>query len=250
MVRARERAGAGSAGSVRPLLRDRVRRLLRGVLPAWASQKVWPYPGARPLLLRRVLAGALLVLATCLALRPAASPASSAAPSRASIVVAARDLAPGTVLAADDVAVRSFPDDDVPSGALHEGGASGRTLAGAVRAGEPLTDVRFVGAANTRASIDTPGTVAVAVRLSDPGVASLLRPGTRVDVIAANPASDGGGAANRAEVIVGNVTVITVRDSQDGRGVDGKLVVLALPREAAPRVAAASLDGAVTVALR
>ena len=57
-------------------------------------------------------------------------------------------------------------------------------LAGPVRAGEPLTDVRLVGASLAAAY---PGAVAVPVRLPDAGMAALLRVGDRIDLVAADP---------------------------------------------------------------
>lgn len=202
------------------------------------------------MLVRRVLAGALLVVAVCLAVRTVDGPDSVAAAGGTPTVVAAHDLSPGTVLSAEDVDLRSLPEVAVPAGALGEtGSVTGRTLAGAARSGEPITDVRLVGPANTRLTTGESGTVAVPVRLADPGVAALLRSGSRVDVIAAGRRDDAP-EDRRPGVVVSDVAVVTVRDTAGDSGAPRKLVVLAVPRESAPRVAAASLDGAVTVALR
>lgn len=203
------------------------------------------------MLVRRVLAGALLVLAACLAMRPVVVPDSAAAADGTPTVVAAHDLSPGTVLSPEDVDLRSLPKVAVPAGALREtGSVTGRTLAGAARSGEPITDVRLVGPANTRLTTGESGTVAVAVRLADPGVATLLRPGSHVDVIAAGRRTGDAPEGRRPGVVVSDVTVVTVRDAAGDSGASRKLVVLAVPRASAPRVAAASLDGAVAVALR
>jgi hypothetical protein len=82
-----------------------------------------------------------------------------------------------------------------------------------------------------------PNAVAVPVRLTDAAVADLLRPGSRVDVV-----GDPGVLANDA-------VVIAVRPSE-GVSAKGRLVVVALPRSAAAKVAAASLAQPVTVTLR
>jgi hypothetical protein len=81
--------------------------------------------------------------------------------------------------------------------------------------------------------------------LSDPGVADLLRPGSRVDVVASGPDRDG------VSVLAADAVVVTVRHSEGKSGAPGgRLVLVALPREAATRVAAASLGEPVAVTLR
>jgi hypothetical protein len=87
----------------------------------------------------------------------------------------------------------------------------------------------------------------VPVRLPDPDVARLLRPGSRVDVI--TPGRDEG----RPEVLAADAAVLTVLDTDadgPGRGTQGRLVLVALPRSAAARVAAAALSEQVAVTLR
>ena len=115
-------------GTLAPSWRHRALAALRG--PDWA----------RTALLRRVAAAALGVLAVVLVLVP------DGAPAEAPVLVAARDLAPGATVVAADLAVRSWPSGLAPAGALHAvPDADGRVLAGAVRAGEALTDLRLVG---------------------------------------------------------------------------------------------------------
>ena len=64
----------------------------------------------------------------------------------------------------------------------------GEVLAAPLRAGEPVTDVRLVGA---RADDGQPGLVAVPVRLPDPGMVALLDVGDRIDVVATDPQEGG-----------------------------------------------------------
>jgi Flp pilus assembly protein CpaB len=103
------------------------------------------------------------------------------------VVVAARDLPAGTTLAAADLRVEQVP--DVGAGwTLPDGPASlaGSTTAVPLSAGEPV-----VAAVLVPAQLRGPaGTVVTTVRLSDPALAGLLTPGTRVDVLAA--AAEGG----------------------------------------------------------
>jgi Flp pilus assembly protein CpaB len=191
--------------------------------------------------LRRLTAILLVVLAGGLVLRPAGAGETA----ETGVVVAAHDLSPGTTLAQGDLAVHTLPGDVVPSGAL-TGPATvvGRVLAAPVRAGEPLTDVRLVGPADTALTTGDPRAAAVPVRLADPDVADLLRPGIRVDVVTLDPDQQSD------PVLAANATVITVRDTAESQGQPGRLVLVALPRQSATRLAAASLRQPVTVTLR
>ncbi|MEC3978709.1 SAF domain-containing protein [Amycolatopsis sp. H20-H5] len=196
-------------------------------------------------LLRRWLAAALLLTGGALLLRP--TPARGA-PATAT-VVSARDLPAGTVLHAPDVKLVDLPDAVRPQGSTGAVEAfEGRLLAGAARAGEPLTDVRLVGPGIPGPG--DPGTATLPVRLADPGVADLLRPGQRVDVVAAGEAGHG------KSVLASMAVVVTAkRPDPGGRagpgGPDkGPLVLLALPTDVAAQVAATSLERPVTVTLR
>src|SRR5437763_8831520 len=162
----------GTNTNIAPLFTDR----LRGLLGA----RGWP----RALALRRLLAVLLIVLAGALALRPAAAHDIPGA----QVVVTTHDLAAGATLAAGDLTVRAEPARLLPSAALTRVDAAvGRVLSSSVRAGEPLTDVRLLGSADTTLTAHSPGAAAVPVRLADPGVAELLHPGTRVDVVTLDP---------------------------------------------------------------
>lgn len=198
----------------------------------------------RMMLLRRAAAFLLALLALALALRPPAAAA------RSPVVVAARDLPSGTALASADLALTTWPGELVPSGALRApADADGRVLAGAARAGEPITDVRLAGPDAGRLA-GRPGDAAVPVRLADPEVARLLGPGSRVDVV--TPAADG----DRPVVLAADAAVLTVVAAEadasagPGQGSRGRLVLVALPRADAARVAAAALSEQVAVTLR
>ncbi|SES10050.1 SAF domain-containing protein [Actinokineospora terrae] len=177
---------------------------------------------------RRVLAAALVLVAGCLAVRPSAPDAS------VPVLVAARALAPGVALTPGDVKVMRAPPDLRPAAALSDPAeAVARVPAGAIGEGEPITRVRLVGADNLAATAGPDG-AAVPVRLPDDGVADLLYPGVRVDVI-----------ARERVVLARDAAVLTVRPSDAG-----VLVLLALPRAEAAEVAAAALREPVAVTLR
>jgi len=194
-------------------------------------------PGWRRLaLLRRFAAAALAGLALVLALAP------RAAPTTVPVAVAAAGITAGATVRAVDLVVRDWPAELVPSGALSDpDAAEGRVLVGAARAGEPITDVRLVGA--TPSSGTGPDRAAVPVRLADAGVAALLVPGSRVDVVTV------GGRSDQPVVLASDASVLAVL-AEDTRGAKGRLVMVAMPRDVATRVAAASLSEQVAVTLR
>lgn len=211
-----------------PVLPDRLRALLR--------TRGWP----RTMALRRLVAITLVVFAGILALRPAGARETA----ETGVVVAAVDLRPGSTLTQSDTAIRPLPAPDVPIDALtSQNAAIGRVVAGPVRTGEPITDVRLVGPADTALTTGDPGAATVPVQLADPDVADLLRPGQRVDVVTLDP-------NQQNPVLAENATVITIRDTPGTQGQPGRLVLVAVPRPVATKLAAASLRQPVTVTLR
>jgi hypothetical protein len=150
-------------------------------------------------------------------------------------------------LSAADVRVVSAPAALRPAAGLASvDEVTGRVLAGAAADGEAITRARLVGPENTRLVTGGPNAVAVPVRLSDPAVADLLSPGARVDVVTVDP--HGGGA-----LLAADATVVTVRSDAGDRAAPsrpGRLVVVAMPRDTATRVASVSLGQPVTVTLR
>ena len=193
------------------------------------------------------------------------------------MLVATHDLVAGQLLDPADVIARGFPVDLVPAGAVLDVGAlTARRLAGAMRAGEPLTDARLVGPSLLRGLA---GQVAVPVRVADAETAELVHPGDRVDVVAptadavgqpldslgtgsAGSGSAGSGSTG-ADSTAGGVLAVSalvlavpapVLDSTStaGRGGwaggSGTLVVLAVPAATATRLAQASAP--VTLLLR
>ena len=154
------------------------------------------------------------------------------------VVAAAHDLQPGAPLVAADLAQVVLPTAVVPVGVLTlQATALGRLVAGPVRRGEPLTDVRLLGAGLLASDR---GLVAAPVRLADPAEAALLHAGDRVDVLA-TPTS---GAAATATAVATGVRVLAVPTVTDG---DGALVVLAATPAVAARLAAAAVASRLSV---
>jgi Flp pilus assembly protein CpaB len=189
---------------------------------------------------RRVAAALLTVLALVLALRPSRVPASAHAPDVVAVAVSARDLPAGTVLTAGDLEVAGYPPDAVPAGvAADPEQLLRRVLAGGVRAGEPITDARLVGAGLT--ALLPEGEVAAPIRLADLAVAGLVRTGDRVDVLATAP------DASAAEVVAAGALVLaaTGADEESGAG----LLLIAVDVETAARLAAAATTATLTMNL-
>ena len=212
-----------------PLLRERCDALLRGS------------GFGRIVLLRRTAAAVLVGLAAVLALTGGRESSADDM-----VVVAARDLSPGTVLQASEVTLRGLPAQVVPDGTARTPAAVlGRTLAAPVRRGEPLTNVRLTGSDLARTVPGNPDTVSVPLRLADPGVAALLHPGAAVDVVTAGERQDAPVVLARGARVLAVLEVGTRTGERDGR-----LVLIALDPAAATRVAAASISQTLTVTVR
>ncbi|MFF8728138.1 hypothetical protein ACF073_16835 [Streptomyces sp. NPDC015171] len=87
--------------------------------------------------------------------------------------------------------------------------------------------------------------VTAPVRIADAATVRLLRPGDRVDVIAAEDPSAGGGA----RVLARGVRVTKVPEPLDGAAEGGALVVLSVPRTTAARLVGASATARLAVTL-
>jgi pilus assembly protein CpaB len=162
------------------------------------------------------------------------------------VVVAATDLPAGAALAEADLALARLPPEFVPAGTVPDPSALlGRVVAGSVRAGEPLTDVRLIGPGLT--TLLEPDQVAAPVRLADLAVAALVRTGDHVDVLATAPDAD------RAEVVAEGALVLSAGTA--GRSPPGPadpaagLLLVAVDAATAARLAATAASSTLTVTL-
>jgi Flp pilus assembly protein CpaB len=165
------------------------------------------------------------------------------------VLTAARDIPGGTVVRAADLEPVPFDPATVPTGVLESAGrAVGRTTAGPVRAGEPITDVRLLSGSLVAGY---PGTVAVPLRIGDPGAVGLLRVGDRIDVVAADPQG-----AREPVIVAADVPVVALPRAREtgvasGLGTaPGGLLVVAVPESTAPEVAAAGVAAFLSVVIR
>jgi pilus assembly protein CpaB len=192
----------------------------------------------RAVVVRRIAAAMLVAFAAIVALYPQQDRFPGDA-----VVVAVRDLSPGTVVEASQLTMRLLPVDAIPDGATKAPAAVlGRTLAAPVRRGEILTDVRLTGPDLARSVSNNPEMVSVPLRLADPDVATLLHAGATVDVVTVGP--------QQGEPVMlargARVLAILQPSSRTGER-DGKLVLIGLDSVAATRVAATSISHDLTV---
>ncbi len=197
------------------------------------------------MLARRVAAGGLVVLAGVAALHP--DPDGDGA----EVVVAARDLRPGTALTADDVRLEKRSAPTIPEGSQHDmATVVGSMLAGPTRRGEVLTDVRLLGSRLAELTAG-PGARIVPLHLADGALIDLIRVGDVVDVLAA-PSTDAPAAGTPAvtKVVATDAVVVLVSAKQKGQAADSDRVVLvALPARVANTVAGSALGQTVTLTL-
>lgn len=242
--------------------------------PGWAPLRRYR-PGRRRLAAAGLAAGSFAAGLQVLAPRPAVGEP---------VVVAARDVPPGAVLAAGDLLLVRRPPGVLPAGAVVDPSAAvGRTLGSGMRSGEALTDARLVGPGLLAGR--PPGEVAAPVRIADGEAAALLRAGDRVDVLLASgddglggPAgasgsggpgsshdsaatresSSAGGAVPRARTVVRRATVLArPSGGSEGGGLlpeadpsSGGLLVLAVKEREAAALAEAAALGPLSVVLR
>lgn len=184
---------------------------------------------------RRLLAAALTAVAVLGVLRALAPPAADTV----EVLVAARDLPSGTLLDDGDLVAHDYPRDLAPPDAATT--ALGRVLAAPLGRGEVLTDARVVGPGLALAE---PGQTILPVRLPDAGMATLLRPGDEVDLVATDPGT------GTSSIVAREVTVLaTPRGVPDGpAGVaGGALVVVGTSAAEAIDISSAALSQFVTV---
>ncbi|MFF0852314.1 hypothetical protein ACFYVM_14835 [Streptomyces sp. NPDC003280] len=125
--------------------------------------------------------------------------------------------------------------------------AAALVAAGPRTAGEPHRADRARGHPVTR-SVPAPRAsdpVTAPVRIADAATVRLLRPGDRVDVIAAGDASAGGAA----RVLVRGARVTEVPEPLVEAAENGALVVLSVPRSTAARLVGASATARLAVTL-
>jgi hypothetical protein len=159
-------------------------------------------------------------------------------PPTVAVLAAARDLSGGAVPASDDLRTVDLPPGSVPAGALRPGtDLTARVLSGPVRSGEPLTDARFLAPPAVPS-----GSLAYPFRIDDADISALLRVGDHLNLYA--PTST---AAEAAGLLARAVPVVALPAPRSSTS--GALIVVATTPEIAARLAQASSNSRITVAM-
>ena len=174
------------------------------------------------------------------------------------VVVASADLSLGAEIRKEDLEVMSFPAGKAPEGTFAKPqDLLGRGLIVPVVKNEPILEAKL---APKEAGVGLPpvipeGMRAVSVRVNEVvGVAGYVLPGTRVDVVAtASPLNQPGDMTSK--VVLANVQVLTAgtrleENNKDGKPVQVTVVTLLVTPEQAERLALASNEGKIHLALR
>jgi len=173
------------------------------------------------------------------------------------IIVAGRDMPVGTMLKKTDLKVVGVLEKDVPKGAVFSDRESvNRVLLYPVSVNEPLL-ISKVSSTTTAEGIPStiePGYRAVSVQISDvSGVAGLIQPGSRVDVLFTRPGSM---AEATTSLILQNVRVLSIgRITQVGQQVDPRapkmpVATLVLTPADAQKLELAKNQGKISLSLR
>lgn len=174
------------------------------------------------------------------------------------VVVASADLQLGAELKKEDLQVISFPKGQVPEGAFaNPTEIVGRGLIVPIVKNEPILPAKLASkeAGSGLPPVIPEGMRAVSVRVNEViGVAGYVLPGTRVDVVATqsptNQQTD-----MTSKVVLSNVQVLTAgtrmeQDAEKGKPVAVTVVTLLVKPEQSERIALASTEGKIQLALR
>ena len=185
-------------------------------------------------------------------------PARSVSAPTQPVVVAAADLQLGTELKKEDLTVVNFPVGAAPEGTFGKpADLIGRGLIVSMVKNEIVLNAKL---ASKEAGAGLPpvipdGMRAVSVRVNEViGVAGYVLPGTRVDVVAtASP--NGNPQDATSKVVLSNVQVLTAgtrmeQDQEKGKPMQVTVVTLLVYPEQSERLALASTEGKIQLALR
>jgi pilus assembly protein CpaB len=174
------------------------------------------------------------------------------------VVVAAANLQLGTALAKDDLQVIQFPQGSAPEGSFSQpADILGRGLIMPLVKNEPVLAAKLASkeAGSGLPPVIPEGMRAVSVRVNEVvGVAGYVLPGNRVDVVAtASPTESRSDTTSK--VVLSNVQVLTAgtrmeQGQDDNKPTQVTVVTLLVNPEHAERLALASTEGKIQLALR
>lgn len=174
------------------------------------------------------------------------------------IIVAAKDLPIGTIIADDDITTANWTG-TVPQGALlSKKEVLGRGVVSDLYKGEPIFDKRLaaVGSGGGLAATIKPGMRAAAVRVDEVvGVAGFVLPGMRVDVLVSGdapgaPQSEG----TKVKTLLQNIEVLSagtnIQKDNDGKPIHVPVVTLLVTPKQAELLSLASNHTKIQLVLR
>ena len=203
-----------------------------------------------------ILAGGGLAFATYNFMQNQPAPAASM--ETQPVVIAAADLQLGAELKKEDLQVVRFPKGQAPEGVFaNPSEIIGRGVIVPLVKNEPILQAKLASkeAGSGLPPVIPEGMRAVSVRVNEViGVAGYVLPGTRVDVVATqsptNQQTD-----MTSKVVLSNVQVLTAgmrmeQDGEKGKPVAVTVVTLLVNPEQSERIALASTEGKIQLALR
>ncbi len=176
------------------------------------------------------------------------------------VVVAAQDFVEGARIEQLGVTVAQWPAASAPAGAYPVADSVvGRVTRIPVFKGEPLVPGRLA-PPGTGPGLEvkiTPGKRAMAVKINDvTGIAGLIQPNSRVDVLVSLKEENTTGASNRqhAKVFMSNMRVLSVgtkvERGSDGEAIQATVAALEVTPEESERLAVAMNQGTIQLVLR
>ena len=188
--------------------------------------------------------------------------AAQTAPVGPKILVASINLPIGHIMEAKDLRWQSWPDSNVSDNYLREGATTVQKVVGyvvrhSITVGEPITRVRIV-APSERGFVAAalgPGMRAITIPINrSSGLAGLLFPGDRVDVLLTHTITDDNGIVRQVgETVFQNIRILAIdarTDDQTNKPAAGKTATLEVTPKMAEKVAVVQRLGALSLILR
>jgi pilus assembly protein CpaB len=172
------------------------------------------------------------------------------------VVVAAKEISPGTTIDKELVKVAAWPKTSIPLGSF----SAPEQVLGKVNkvkavAGEPILQSKLAGEGAGLTVLLAPGNRAMAVKVDEIiGVSGFIAPNDRVDVIATLiPPGKNGQDEKFSKIVLQNKRVLSVAQSveqKDGKAQVARSITLEVTPEESEKLSLAQLQGELILALR
>jgi pilus assembly protein CpaB len=174
------------------------------------------------------------------------------------VVVAARDIKLGTIIAKDDLSTAKMVGSPPKDAVLNEQDVIGRGVISSIYQGEPILDTRLAakGSGGGLAAMIPPGMRACAVKVNEVvGVAGFATPGMRVDVlISGNPSGSPSAQGSRVRTLLQDIQVLSagtdIQRDAEGKPKQVQVVNLLVTPEQAEALSLASAETRIQLVLR